>query len=75
MDLHSRHELSIDRMYSQEQILRYITFARQFKPQVGKVIMPYDNFRESLKSNIYVYYSISLGSSRNVGKVLQGVEN
>ena len=37
VDLHSRLAESIERVYSQEDILRYITFARQFKPKVGTV--------------------------------------
>ena len=34
VDLHSRNEESVDRMYSVEDITRYIMFARQFKPKV-----------------------------------------
>ena len=34
MDLHSRNEESVDRLYSVEDITRYIMFARQFKPKV-----------------------------------------
>jgi len=34
VDLHSNVEESIERVYSVEEIQRYITFARQFKPKV-----------------------------------------
>ena len=34
VDLHSRNEESVDRIYSVEDITRYIMFARQFKPKV-----------------------------------------
>ena len=34
VDLHSRREDSVERVYTLEDIQRYITFARQFKPKV-----------------------------------------
>ncbi|XP_071443764.1 DNA replication licensing factor Mcm6 [Hetaerina americana] len=34
IDLHSNIEESIERVYSQEEVLRYIAFARQFKPVI-----------------------------------------
>ena len=34
VDLHSRIDESIERVYSVEDITRYIMFARQFKPKV-----------------------------------------
>lgn len=34
MDLHSRNEESVDRVYSVEDVTRYLMFARQFKPKV-----------------------------------------
>lgn len=34
VDLHSRIEESIDRVYSLDDIRRYLLFARQFKPKV-----------------------------------------
>jgi len=37
LDLHSRLEESVDRTYTQDEILRYIMFARQFKPTISKV--------------------------------------
>ena len=37
VDLHARGKESVDRVYSTEEILRYIMFARQFKPTVGPV--------------------------------------
>lgn len=35
VDLHSRNEESVDRVYSVEDITRYLMFARQFKPKVS----------------------------------------
>ncbi|KAI5698898.1 hypothetical protein M8J75_013558 [Diaphorina citri] len=32
VSLHSNHDDNIERVYSQDEVLRYITFARQFKP-------------------------------------------
>ncbi len=37
VDLHLRQVESIERVYSREDILRYILFARQFKPKLCKV--------------------------------------
>lgn len=37
LDLHSRLDDSVDRTYTQDEILRYIMFARQFKPTISKV--------------------------------------
>ena len=37
VDLHAHLVDSITRVYTQEEILRFIQFARQFKPQIGKV--------------------------------------
>ncbi|KAJ8307403.1 hypothetical protein KUTeg_015487 [Tegillarca granosa] len=36
VDLHSRMDESVDRFYSVEDITRYLTFARQFKPKISK---------------------------------------
>ncbi|XP_034986462.1 DNA replication licensing factor MCM6 isoform X1 [Zootoca vivipara] len=36
VDLHSRIEESIDRLYSLDDIRRYLLFARQFKPKISK---------------------------------------
>lgn len=35
VDLHSRNEESVDRVYCVEDIMRYLMFARQFKPKVS----------------------------------------
>lgn len=35
VDLHSGSMEDMERMYTADEIQRYITFARQFKPQVG----------------------------------------
>ena len=40
VELHEHLEESIDRVYTREEILRYIMFARQFKPKIGKVSRP-----------------------------------
>ena len=37
VDLHSRMEKSIERIFSLEEVLRYITFARMFQPKMNKV--------------------------------------
>lgn len=34
VDLHSRVEESVDRVYSLDDVRRYLLFARQFKPKV-----------------------------------------
>ena len=56
VDLHSRNEESVERVYSLEDIQRYITFARQFKPKVSRCLfdslkllgsMPWFNFIET----------------------------
>uniref|UniRef100_A0AAY4AK41 DNA replication licensing factor MCM6 n=1 Tax=Denticeps clupeoides TaxID=299321 RepID=A0AAY4AK41_9TELE len=36
VDLHSRIEESIDRLYTLDEIRRYLLFARQFKPKISK---------------------------------------
>ncbi|KAI5613731.1 DNA replication licensing factor MCM6, partial [Silurus asotus] len=36
VDLHSRIENSIDRLYTLDEIRRYLLFARQFKPKISK---------------------------------------
>ncbi|KAM4626249.1 DNA replication licensing factor MCM6 [Discoglossus pictus] len=36
VDLHSRIEESIDRVYTLDEIRRYLLFARQFKPKISK---------------------------------------
>lgn len=36
VSLHSNREHLTDKVYSQEEVLRYITFARHFKPIIGK---------------------------------------
>lgn len=37
MSLHNNAEEPVERVYSQQDVLRYITFARQFKPIIGQV--------------------------------------
>ena len=37
VDLHSNNVTDIDTPYTQEEILRYINFAKQFKPIINKV--------------------------------------
>ncbi|XP_055385903.1 DNA replication licensing factor Mcm6 [Condylostylus longicornis] len=36
VDLHSNNEDTVERFYSREEVLRYITFARQFKPVINE---------------------------------------
>lgn len=49
-------EESIDRVYSPEEVARYITFAKQFKPQIGKVIL--EDWRHILVSAIKLYHFV-----------------
>lgn len=51
VDLHSNVEDTVDRVYAREEILRYITFARQFKPKINEdaaklLIQNYVNLRQ-----------------------------
>ncbi|XP_013418015.1 zygotic DNA replication licensing factor mcm6-B [Lingula anatina] len=41
VDLHSKNDDSIERIYGVEDISRYITFARQFKPKINKEAQEY----------------------------------
>merc|ERR1719317_1358131 len=41
VDLHSRNEESVERVYELQEIQRYIMFARQFKPKVNKEAAEY----------------------------------
>ena len=41
VDLRSRNEESIERVYSVDEIQRYITFARLFKPTISKEAQEY----------------------------------
>ncbi|KAL4229140.1 MCM DNA helicase complex subunit mcm6 [Mactra antiquata] len=41
VDLHSRVEESVDRVYNVEDISRYLMFARQFKPKISKEAQDY----------------------------------
>ncbi|XP_060605756.1 zygotic DNA replication licensing factor mcm6-B-like [Ruditapes philippinarum] len=41
VDLHSRNEESVDRVYCVEDIMRYLMFARQFKPKISKEAQDY----------------------------------
>ncbi|XP_055933914.1 DNA replication licensing factor MCM6-like [Argiope bruennichi] len=50
VDLHQKSEESIERVYSLEEILRYISFARQFKPKITEdaqscLVEHYQNLR------------------------------
>lgn len=40
VDLHSRVEESVDRLYTLDEIRRYLLFARQFKPKVPICLSP-----------------------------------
>ncbi|XP_067686906.1 zygotic DNA replication licensing factor mcm6-like [Haliotis asinina] len=41
VDLHSHLEESVERVYTVEEITRYLTFARQFKPKINKESQEY----------------------------------
>lgn len=41
VDLHSRNEESVERIYELQEIQRYIMFARQFKPKINKEASEY----------------------------------
>ncbi|XP_074653745.1 zygotic DNA replication licensing factor mcm6-B-like [Tubulanus polymorphus] len=47
VDLHSRSEETVERVYSPDDIQRYLRFARQFKPQISKDAADYmvDEYR------------------------------
>lgn len=40
VDLHTRIEESVDRLYNLDEIRRYLLFARQFKPKVCRLLAP-----------------------------------
>ncbi|XP_020903772.1 zygotic DNA replication licensing factor mcm6 isoform X2 [Exaiptasia diaphana] len=51
VDLHRRREESVERVYSVDEVQRYITFARQFKPTITKeaqdfMVEQYKHLRE-----------------------------
>lgn len=41
VDLHSRNEESVERVYSVDEVQRYLTFARLFKPTISKEAQDY----------------------------------
>ncbi|XP_048579997.1 zygotic DNA replication licensing factor mcm6-A [Nematostella vectensis] len=41
VDLHSRREQSVERVYAVDEVQRYLTFARQFKPTITKEAQDY----------------------------------
>lgn len=45
VDLHSNIEETVKSVYSREEVLRYITFARQFKPLICEVMSNYIIYR------------------------------
>lgn len=55
VDLHSRNEESVDRVYSVEDVTRYLMFARQFKPKVIFKVVHIDNVE--YKQNILWKFS------------------
>lgn len=62
MDLHSRNEESVDRVYSVEDVTRYLMFARQFKPKVTFEVVYIDNenFVEVFTYKLTILQIISL---------------
>ncbi|XP_009565948.2 DNA replication licensing factor MCM6 [Cuculus canorus] len=57
VDLHSRVEESVDRVYSLDDIRRYLLFARQFKPKISKesedfIVEQYKRLRQRDSSGV-----------------------
>lgn len=57
VDLHSRLGEAVERIYSVDEVQRYITFARQFKPTINKdaqdfIVEQYKHLRERDSSSI-----------------------
>lgn len=51
VDLHSNVEETIEQVYTREEVLRYITFARQFKPEINEeaaalLVLNYGHLRQ-----------------------------
>lgn len=51
VDLHSNIEQTVEQMYTREEVLRYITFARQFKPMINEeaaelLVLNYGHLRQ-----------------------------
>lgn len=51
VDLHSNIEETIEQVYTREEVLRYITFARQFKPEINQeaadlLVLNYGHLRQ-----------------------------
>ncbi|XP_018332250.1 DNA replication licensing factor Mcm6 [Agrilus planipennis] len=59
VDLHSNIEESIERVYSKEEVLHYITFARKFKPVINK---------EAAELLVRHYSHLRLRDSTSTGK-------
>jgi hypothetical protein len=62
VDLHSNIEDNVKRVYSREEVLRYITFARQFKPLISEVIFTLYFICEIILYNIFVEEQYFRGS-------------
>ncbi|KAK9747350.1 MCM N-terminal domain [Popillia japonica] len=59
VDLHSNIEESIEKVYSKEEVLQYITFARKFKPVINK---------EAAELLVRHYHRLRLRDSTTTGK-------
>jgi len=69
VDLHANMEESIDRVYSREEILLYITFARQFQPKLTTVSIDYYDF-SNIFFGLYIDVALLTFSSTNFRKQL-----
>lgn len=59
VDLHSNIEETVDAVYTKEEVLQYITFARKFKPVIGK---------EAGELLVHHYNRLRLRDSTTTGK-------
>lgn len=71
VDLHSRVEESVDRLYSLDEIRRYLLFARQFKPKVrtlvsGLSVRAFKHLFLIINNSYYLSTSVDLQRIRGV---------
>lgn len=64
VDLHSNIQETVDAVYSREDVLRYITFARQFKPFINE-----DAAELLVKQYIHLRQRDSSGSSKSTWRI------
>lgn len=58
VDLHSRLEESVDRLYTLDEIRRYLLFARQFKPKVARLPAPIMHFNQ-VKPALHLWFVLT----------------